>query len=417
MSAEELRTTRTTRTERVLSPRWLEARDEPAIGRILALYVAHVGRPRRELDEALARDRSTMRSEPGPEHSQAELDARRTALVIRGLDRHLRTHVEASVPPRALREALFAERARSSASRDEVVGAVSAALGTSVETLDHALFADLPLERILAFDGAPPSLAALRGEANRVLVEQLFARSREIEVRLWEGARAVVRAAQRGGLLVSARREDERARAQRSLAELSPPDRACTVLTISGPFALFRHTRLYAAATRSLVPVLAQARFEARVRVPGPLADWTFRLSSDDPFLAAFEGRAASEDRQLEAAFAKRFPRIAPSWALEREPEPILLGSGELVFPDFRLIERRAPHRVAWLEIVGFWTPESLERKLSALREAGIANLILAVSERLATREAELSDDPRLVRFKGRVDPHAVLARLEAHRV
>ena len=72
---------------------------------------------------------------------------------------------------------------------------------------------------------------------------------------------------------------------------------------------------------------------------------------------------------------------------------------------------------MAWLEIVGFWTPESLERKLSALRVAGIANLILAVSERLATREAELSDDPRLVRFKGRVDPHAVLARLEAHRV
>jgi predicted nuclease of restriction endonuclease-like RecB superfamily len=396
--------------EKMLAPRWLVPEDDAAIRRLHALYAAHEGCPRRELDEALARlDLSGAEGMP-------ELHPRKRALVTSALDRHLRSSVEAPLSPRALRESLFVERARSAATRAEIVEQVRERVGLGREDLEAALFADLPAERLVAFDGDAPSLESLRAEANRILVEQLFARSREIEVRSFTGAREVVRTAQLRGLLVSARREERPPPAQLALTSLLPraPDRPCTALTISGPFALFRHTRLYASATRALVPILARTRFEARVHVPGPASEWTFRLSSRDPFVAAFAGAAPRLDREIEDAVAKRFPRVAPEWELHREPEPLVLEGGRLTFPDLRFVDRRDPSRVVWLEIVGFWTPEHLRVALSALRAAAHERVILAVSERLATSESDIPDDPRILRFKGRIDPRLLRACLEA---
>jgi predicted nuclease of restriction endonuclease-like RecB superfamily len=395
---------------KVLAPRWLVPEDDHAIRRVLALYAQHEGRARRELDDALSRP------EPIPAGAVSRvLSPRKQELVQAALDRHLRSSVESALAPRALREAFFVERARSNLSRPELARVLCERVGLPVTDLDHALFADLPAERVVAFDGPAPTIESIRAEGNRILVEQLFARSREVELRMWAGARAVVRTAQLRGLLVVARREEKPPPSQLSFAPMlgEGPARACTVLTISGPFALFRHTRLYVSATRSLVPVLARARFDARVRIPGPVSDWTFRIGSDDPFVAAFTGSAPTFDSKVEEAFAKRFPRVAPEWELQREPEPIPLGD-RLMFPDFRFVDRRRPERTAWLEIVGFWTPEYLRNKLAALREAELENLVLAVSDRLAVSEGDIPDDAHVLRFKGRVDPRMVRACLEA---
>lgn len=395
---------------KLFAPRWLVPEDDHGIRRVHALYAEHEGRARRELDDALAR------VEPVPPGAVSRaLPPRKQELVQAALDRHLRSSVESALSPRALREALFVERARSERPRAELARALCERVGLPLTDLDHALFADLPAERVVAFDGPAPSVDAIRAEGNRILVEQLFARSREIELRMWAGARAVVRTAQLRGLLVVARREERAPPAQLSLAPIlaEGPARACTVLTISGPFALFRHTRLYVSATRSLVPVLARARFDARVKIPGASTDWTFRIGSDDPFVAAFAGGTPTFDSKIEEAFAKRFPRVAPEWELQREPEPIPVGD-RLIFPDFRFVDRRQPERVAWLEIVGFWTPEYLRNKLAALREAELANLVLAVSDRLALNEGDIPSDARVLRFKGRVDPRMVRACLDA---
>ncbi len=392
---------------RTLVPRWLGPEHDRGIAAILGTYREHEGRARRELDAALARPASvgpaTSRLPDGAlapaEATAPTLDTRKAALVRASLDRHLRATVEAVVSPRSLREALFVERAASADPRSEVLGRVLDRLGVDREQLDAALFADLPAERLVSFDGEPPSVSELRADANRLLVEQLFSRSREIRLRLRGGARAVVRTAQLRGLLtVAERRGDE------------------VVVRISGPFALFRHTRLYASATRSLVPVLARAHFEAHVLVPGPASEWTFRLSSDDPFVGAFAGSEPSFDSKLEAAFAARFPRLAPQWELVREPEPVPLASGRMIFPDFLVIDRRDPTRRVWLEIVGYWTPEYLRGKLAALDEAKLERLIVCVSDRLAAADADIPADARVVRFKGRLDPRVVLAHLEALR-
>ena len=65
-----------------------------------------------------------------------------------------------------------------------------------------------------------------------------------------------------------------------------------------------------------------------------------------------------------------------------------------------------------FLEIVGFWTRDYLERKLSALREAALPNLILCIDEDRNCGDSELPIGATLVPFKRRIDAAAVLAAM-----
>ena len=67
------------------------------------------------------------------------------------------------------------------------------------------------------------------------------------------------------------------------------------------------------------------------------------------------------------------------------------------------------PARQFLVELVGFWTPEYLHRKLAHLREARLDNLILCVDEDQACADDLIPEGSRLVRFHRRIDPLAVL--------
>jgi len=82
----------------------------------------------------------------------------------------------------------------------------------------------------------------------------------------------------------------------------------------------------------------------------------------------------------VEERFAREFRRLAPVWDVTREPEPIAAG-GTLIFPDFALRHRSDLAREWLLEIVGFWTPDYVARKLALYRSAGLPNLILCIDE------------------------------------
>jgi predicted nuclease of restriction endonuclease-like RecB superfamily len=56
------------------------------------------------------------------------------------------------------------------------------------------------------------------------------------------------------------------------------------------------------------------------------------------------------------------------------------------------------------------WTREYLEKKFAALRKANVANLILCVDAERGCSEGDLPLGARVVRFKRRIDPAAVLA-------
>jgi len=132
-------------------------------------------------------------------------------------------------------------------------------------------------------------------------------------------------------------------------------------LEISGPFALFRHTRIYARALASLIPRLSwchKLRLEADCVLGTGTHIGCLELRTGDPVIPARE--LAPFDSKVEERFAKSFGKLAPEWDVVREPRAVPVDDA-LIFPDFELRHRATGD--SWLlEIAGYWTPD--RRKL-----------------------------------------------------
>ncbi|MGH9854439.1 MAG: DUF790 family protein, partial [Blastocatellia bacterium] len=100
----------------------------------------------------------------------------------------------------------------------------------------------------------------------------------------------------------------------------------------------------------------------------------------------------------------------AGEWSLARADAVIPVEHNQVMIPDFTLRDRSG--REVYLEIVGFWTPEYLSRKIAKVTAARLNNLILAVSKRLALSEAA-AKELDVVWFAGKLSASAVIERAD----
>jgi predicted nuclease of restriction endonuclease-like RecB superfamily len=136
-----------------------------------------------------------------------------------------------------------------------------------------------------------------------------------------------------------------------------------------------------------------------------------YQIDSQSP-LRSLDTPPPAYDSLLEERFATRWEKLGTPWVLEREVEIVDL-KGTVFVPDFAL--RHPDGRVAHIEIMGFWHPDYLRRKLDKLRRAAMPDLIVAVSERLNVGAGDFQDIPGPVLFfKGKLEPRQVLAALES---
>ena len=71
-------------------------------------------------------------------------------------------------------------------------------------------------------------------------------------------------------------------------------------------------------------------------------------------------------DSKIEKIFLQKFELFRTGWTIEREPEPIITKQKTAFIPDFVL--SKFDNRV-FVEIIGFWTKEYLERKITKIFE------------------------------------------------
>ncbi|MDX2004814.1 MAG: DUF790 family protein [Meiothermus sp.] len=180
---------------------------------------------------------------------------------------------------------------------------------------------------------------------------------------------------------------------------------------VDGPTSVLGQTRRYGVQMAALLPSLLHVQkweMTARLSLQGREAEYV--LTSQTPLKSPYR-EPPQFDSMLESTFASRWEKLHSVWALEREVEVVDL-KGTVFLPDFAL--RHPDARKAYVEIVGFWHPEYLRRKFDKVRRAGMTNLILAVSDRLKVGEGELEGVAGpVVRFKGQLEPKAVLGVLE----
>ncbi len=366
---------------RTIVPAYFTEADHPWLRALLEERERFVGRKRA--------DWQLRTNEPVPfAPARAKL-----ATVLRVLDGAAKDQARSSVLPSKMRAALFREAANEPDCGCARVRA-ALALGISEQELMEGLFADLPGERAVMPLPEPLAPHQLALACNAQLVASLLAKALRVQLVAHGQVRAVVRHAKLMGLL----------------CQVTPgASKDELALDISGPYALFRHTRIYGRALASLVPRLSWCRayrLEADCVLGNEGSIGRLVLRSGDPIAPARE--LAPFDSQVEERFARAFARLALEWDLIREPRAIAAGS-ELIFPDFELCHRMTGER--WmLEIVGYWTPEYLRRKLELLRRAQLERLILCIDEERCCSDESLAVSARVIRYRRKVDPRAVLA-------
>jgi uncharacterized protein len=365
-------------------PHFLGDHDLPWLRTLLDDADRFVGRRQRELAEQLRE----------PRDDKVPAGKYRLAFhVLRGL---MKTRRVSAVPAAKARAAVFGA-ANTGSDRATTLANVATTFGVAVAELEASLFSDLPGEGLVVTPEPCISPLELSLRANVALAQALLFRATSVVIEVEGNARALVRHAKLRGLICSAR--------PHGVAESA-------ALEISGPLALFHRTLVYGRALGELLPLCSWCR-HFRLFAGCVLREQhvELELSSADPIFPAAEPRRF--DSQVEERFARDFARLAPDWHVIREPEPIAAQS-TLVFPDFALQHRDSKARRWLLEIVGFWTPDYVGRKLAQYRSAGLPNLILCIDQDRECADGDLPTGAHIIRYRRRIDPALLMPILEA---
>jgi uncharacterized protein len=183
------------------------------------------------------------------------------------------------------------------------------------------------------------------------------------------------------------------------------------VCSLEGPLSLFKLTDRYGTSLAKLLPSIVLAKEDVDWQIDAWILRKTmmqgkklyqFKMSNREtpPFLAdpfyatkyssnnnenekavALASSSSSSsfsdysfDSLVEEKFARKFNEVVGNtsgWKLVREPDPLIVADGKAFIPDFMF--EKYGNRV-YLEIVGFWTPEYLERKLQKVKHIMKAN-------------------------------------------
>ncbi|QLC34142.1 DUF790 family protein [Halarchaeum sp. CBA1220] len=353
--------------------------DREAARRVLDTYRERVGDDRRALDDAL---------------SAVERDAPDFKLV-RGLaklaERDATFEVRAPVDPVTARRVAFAAAEDvgvvTEAERDAALEAAGERLDAPADAVARSLHADRESREVLAGFDPRWTPADLLAQYNLSLAQTALFDATEVRVRT-DDPRSLVLAIKRLGLLYE-------------VHEVEGGVGREVVLT--GPDALFTRTRRYGTRfARVLRAVVGRETWRLEATIDDRGTERTMVLDDSDPLSVpdADPVTEVSYDSGVEREFAARFEALELDWDLVREPD--LLDAGEhLMVPDFAFDYRYAEFRV-YFEIMGFWTPAYVEKKLAQL-EATDVELLVAVDESLGVGEEIETRDHRAIPYTGSV--------------
>lgn len=376
------------------APQYLEL-----AGALIALFSQHQGRPRRDLRQALDHcegDRTDYRVQRG--------------LVKLLTDERCQFRIDSPLSPEELRRQVFALSREHHpvvaepnliypVTRQHILEQVALQHALPAETVDQALYADLP-ENHLLDTFTPPEPEALLHRYNLALAQTLLYRCE------------LLRLSVHRNLPVRYKQLFKFIKFYRLIHTIQGDLDAGYEIHLDGPLSMFRLTQKYGFQMALFLPALllcTRWKMSASIRRSDG-GKQEFALDDQCGLVSHYRDQTLY-DSLLEETFAQRFEKAHTDWQLERETEIVNLKETVMI-PDFAF--RHPDGRTALLEIVGFWRPEYLRRKLEKLRQAQRNDLIVAVSRDLNVSEEDFAGLPGGVFFfKNRIQPREVVEQLE----
>lgn len=376
------------------------------------LYAVHVGRERSSLEEEIVR----AEEELGP-----RLDPRRGFRIVRALAKLLEERAEWVSPttadPYTIRTRIF-ELASSlpelpaaepglldTASRDDILSQV--ARETGLENPASLMYADRQSAQLLG-EFYKPAPQELIGRYNVAQTQGVLYSARDLVVDLDGRADAglVFHYVKLLGLIYRLQTTETGYR-----------------LYLDGPLSIFGGTRKYGLRLAKFLPgLLLTEGWELSADVIWKGRETRLEMDSETcGLLSHYAGpKEAGEEEEVREAFQRAWERAKETGGWRLETGSYILPLPELktaLVPDFMLEHTETGERV-YLEILGFWSERHLIERVSLLREAAKRGyrVLVAASEKLGTSPDSLSEaaqGPAVV-FKGRLNPNAVLEKLDA---
>lgn len=360
---------------------------------MLAAYRAGIGRTRRELHRAVD---NILSHEP-------DCDRRRIAAFCKLLDEAGEFAGDARGTAAELRLKVFSRAAGfhplvESADRmferdeQEVKRLIAAELGRPWPDIERDLYVDvIDFQPLLSFAGYPDE-AAFLARYNVGQLQACLYKAESMTVRARGDFKSVLRYAKLARLLHDIRR-------------LGPGEYR---IDFSGPASVLHETRRYGVNFARFIPALLACRdwtLRADVQTPwGTKA--ALMLGSEDGYTSHLAA-AAEFDSSVEESFARKFGVEREGWRLDREGE--ILHEGQTAFvPDF--VFRHEDGREVLMEVVGFWTPQYLQKKRETLVRFRKHRILLAVAERSLRDGAAIPDG--VIVYKTALKVEAVMEML-----
>jgi predicted nuclease of restriction endonuclease-like RecB superfamily len=332
--------------------------------------------------------------------------------LVRGLsallERRCTFEAKSALNPVEARRAVFKEASRARVSSPEersgVLLKVSKELGVSPDALESTLFSDIKDELILRDFRPFKGPDTLLKYYNLAVTQTLLFKSLRVEFTASGNWKNIFRDIKRFGLIYSVERGEDEGEGYK--------------VSLDGPLSLFKMTERYGTSIAKLLPQIMAAdswaiKAEILARSRGGKV-YNFETDSGEmKGILTNVGRGASAgdeqqprvgplyDSTTEERFAKSFLSYGTGWALRREPEPLIAGTHVLI-PDF-LFEKDGMK--VYLEVVGFWTPQYLERKVAKLGSIAGVDMIVAAEESLACSKLERLRGKALVIYYKREVP------------
>jgi hypothetical protein len=283
--------------------------------------------------------------------------------------------------------------------KHDIFAQVAHQLHTTPEQVQAGLYADLvENHRLVRFD--PPGAIELLQRYNVALAQAMLYRCNEMRLIVYRN------------LPVRYKQLFKFIKFFRLIHSITGDLDAGYEVILDGPASMFRLSQKYGLRMAIFLPALLLCtRWKMQAEIIRPDGKRQYFHLDEKTGLVSHYRDTTVYDSLLEETFAERFEQTSTTWRLERETEIINLKDTVFI-PDFAF--RHPDGRTALLEIIGFWRPEYLRRKLEKLRRASRQDMIIAVSADLNVSEADFDHIPgHVFFFKTRINPQDVMERLE----
>lgn len=183
-------------------------------------------------------------------------------------------------------------------------------------------------------------------------------------------------------------------------------------ITLTGAASLFHRSQKYGVQMSVFLPALLLCRnWKLRAEIAQKQDNVFYELASEQTELVSNRLDEPEYENPDINKLQKNWEKCGGGWQLKENRKVIDLGRTAFI-PDLVLISPDGQE--IYTDVLGFWTPKSLQKRLEEFQSANFKKFIIAASQELrGSREEPLWESPNVIFYKTKIEPRLLIETAE----